>query len=312
VAVGPIPEGPAKRTFNTSPFVRVMSEVSQQHELRRHLILELEKFYKAKVVTYFTSFPNQRVQMEDSDAEMMESVLGAEHDGGKLLLVINSPGGQALAAERMVNVCRSYSNGQFEVLVPHAAKSAATMVCFGASAIHMSPTAELGPVDPQVPYWSNPDAEDDERPQWISAEEYLRSYDRLIQAASNGKAKRIEPFIQQLSRYDSRYMEQLRSIQALSADISVRLLRSSMMKGKSAKAIRKAIDVFLTQMRTSSHGRMINHAEARRCGLNIKPIDLKLPIWHSIWELYIRSNWSLSHCGKLIETGISAVSTGGG
>jgi hypothetical protein len=41
---------------------------------------------------------------------------------------------------------------QFEVIVPHMAKSAATLICFGASCIHMGPTAELGPVDPQVKY----------------------------------------------------------------------------------------------------------------------------------------------------------------
>ena len=72
---------------------------------------------------YFTSFRGQG-QIDDSDAEMLESVLNAEHDGGPLLLVVNSPGGQALAAERIVNICRSYSDDRFEVLVPHMAKSA--------------------------------------------------------------------------------------------------------------------------------------------------------------------------------------------
>lgn len=68
-----------------------------------------------------------------------------------LIIMINSPGGDGLAAERIINVCRSYSGtGEYQVIVPGKAKSAATMVCFGASAIYMSPTSELGPVDPQI------------------------------------------------------------------------------------------------------------------------------------------------------------------
>ena len=77
---------------------------------------------------------------------MLESVLEVEHTSGRLVLIVNSPGGQALAAERIVNVCRAYSAGDFEVVVPHMAKSAATMICFGANRIHMSKTAQLGPV----------------------------------------------------------------------------------------------------------------------------------------------------------------------
>jgi hypothetical protein len=241
---------------------------------------------------------------------MLESILAAEHQGGgKIIMLINSPGGQALAAERIVNVCRSYSNNQFEVLVPHMAKSAATMICFGASCIQMSPTAELGPVDPQVPFWTDGTDPDNDPPMWVSADEYIRSYDKPVQSASDGKAKRLEPFIQQLSRYDARYIEHLRSVQKLSEDISVRLLSSSMMEGKSETAIRKAIDVFLSQMRMSSHGRMINHMEAKKCGLNIQIVDLHSELWRTAWELYIRCDYAVEHArrNKLIETSLSAV-----
>ncbi|MBI5685682.1 MAG: hypothetical protein HZC54_11430 [Verrucomicrobia bacterium] len=295
------------KTFGQSPFIRMGMEVGQAPELRRDLIKRIEDHYECTVVTFFTSFTKQDVAIVDTDAEMLESLLSVEHKGGKLMLVLNSPGGQALAAERIVNVCRAYSKNQFEVIVPHMAKSAATMICFGSAKIHMSKTAELGPVDPQVPYWAEGDKEDD--PSWISAEEYIRSYDKLMNFASSGKAKRLEPYIQQLGRYDARYIERLRSVQKLSEDISVRLLKSLMMKGKSSDKIRNNIDVFLTQKRTSSHGRMINYEDAGSCGLKIGLIDLGSDVWHSLWELYVRSNWSTRHnCGKVIETSTSAVS----
>ena len=60
--------------------------------------------------------------------------------------MINSPGGSGLAAERMINVLRSYSGiGEYWAIVPAKAKSAATMVCLGASKILMGPASELGP-----------------------------------------------------------------------------------------------------------------------------------------------------------------------
>src|ERR1043166_5884777 len=107
----------------------------------------------------------------------------------------------------------------------------------------------------------------------------------------------------QLSRYDSRFIEHLLSVQKLSEDISVRLLKRSMMKKRSVASIRKRIDVFLKQSRTRTHGRMISYDEAKACCLNVKLIDLHSPLWHTIWELFIRSDWSVKNvCTKLVET----------
>jgi len=301
------------KSFEHGPWVKVMRETHQDELLRRPLITKIEKHFGAKIVVFFTSFFKEECMISDSDAEMLESILSAEHEGGKIILIINSPGGSGLASERIVNTCRAYSDNKFEVLVPHMAKSAATMICFGAMKIHMSKTAELGPVDPQVKFsgMEDKDDKDSDAEIWVSAEEYIRSYDLLMKAASSGKAKRLEPYIQQLERYDARYVEHLRSIQMLSEDISVRLLRSGMMKGKSTKTIRDNIDVFLSQARTRSHGRMINSTEAKECGLDIQLLDLGSTIWHQVWELYVRGNWVVSSpwCGKIIETSKTAVRT---
>ena len=299
----------AKRKFADSPFSILQREVNQDPALRKKLIEKLESAFGGKVITFFTSFGRRNVLITDDDAEMLESILAVEHISGETLyLVVNSPGGNGLAAERMVNTCRAYSNNKFEVIVPHMAKSAATMICFGASAIHMSNTAELGPVDPQVAYWPEGIDQKPENQIWTSAEEYVRSYDNLMKAATAAVHQRIEPFVQQLSRYDSRFIEQLKSAQQLAKDISVRMLASGMMEGLPPAEIEQKIKVFLSQEKTSAHGRMINAKEATECGLKIKTIDLQCPVWHILWELYVRSDWSVTNrCGKLIETSRSGV-----
>lgn len=300
-----------KGRFTDSPFSVVSKEANQDPLLRKPLIRKLETAFGGKVITFFTSFGRRNVLITDDDAEMLESILAVEHTGGeKLFLVVNSPGGNGMAAERIVNTCRAYSKNQFEVIVPHMAKSAATMICFGAATIHMSNTAELGPVDPQVAYCPQGVEPKPENQIWTSAEEYVRSYDNLMKAAASAVHQRIEPYVQQLERYDSRFIEQLKSAQQLAKDISVRMLASGMMNGTPIAEIEQKIKVFLSQEKTSSHGRMINAKEATDCGLKIKTIDLQCAVWHVLWELYVRSDWSVTNrCGKLIETSRSGVAS---
>jgi ATP-dependent protease ClpP protease subunit len=295
---------PSRSLAIDSPWARVGVEVSQRWELRKELIRRIGQRLRGKVIVYLTSFYSEEVMIQDKDAEMIENILSVEHDSGKILLVINSPGGSGLAAERIANVCRAYSDGDFEVIVPHMAKSAASVICFGASRIHMSRTAELGPVDPQLKY-----IDDAGQEQWISAAEYVRSYDELMEKAVSGQAKRLETVIQQLSRYDARQIEKLRSAQALSENISIKLLKSGMMSRYSEEMIKARISPFLIQQQTASHGRMISMDEARNCGLRIKEIELRSDLWSWIWELYIRADWALStRCIKILESDRSGLS----
>ncbi len=289
-----------------SPWKKVYGSISQSWDVRKPLIEEMQNHFSAKVITLFTSFNQVESILSDSDAEMLESILSDEfgEDDEKLLLVLNSPGGDALAAERIANVCRCYSNNNFEVLIPHMAKSAATMICFAASKLHMSDTAELGPVDPQIPY-----VDDHERVLWISGDEYVRSYEKLIEDASSGNVQRIEPFMQQLVRYDSREIEKIKSAQRLSKTMSIRLLKTGMLSGKTDAEIEESIKVFLVQEETASHGRMINCVEAEECGLKIAKIPIKTGIWKIIWELHLSSDYVVSNrCGKILETAQSSYS----
>lgn len=296
-----------KRTFiKESTWSRVMEETMQGWECRKELIRKIERRLRGKVVVYFSSFYDEESMMSDKDAEMIESILSVEHSGGKIILILNSAGGSGLAAERIVNVCRSYSGGNFEVIVPHMAKSAATMICFGASRILMSPTAELGPVDPQVQYHNDATG----KKEWISAQEYVRSYEQLMEMAVSGKAKRIETLIQQLARYDARYIEQLKSAQKLSESISIKLLKSGMMSRLTEDKISDKISAFLIQEETKSHGRMITMDEAKAKGLRIKEIPLQSELWNWLWELFVRANWAVTiHARKVLETALSGIAT---
>jgi ClpP class serine protease len=112
---------------------QILTEQNQAAATRRPILAELEKELGRPVVSFFTSF-FYPVGIEDEDADMLEGILQRLDLSEGLALIINSPGGSGLAAERIINVCRSYSDtDEYWAIVPNKAKSAATMVCFGAS-----------------------------------------------------------------------------------------------------------------------------------------------------------------------------------
>ena len=98
-------------------FSRVQDEITQSHETRKPLIQTLEDAFGRTVVTYFTSF-KYPIGVSDSDADVIENILqDADLENG-LVLFVDSPGGDGLAAERIINVCRSYSGtGEYWCLI---------------------------------------------------------------------------------------------------------------------------------------------------------------------------------------------------
>jgi hypothetical protein len=259
---------------------RVLEEVGQGHATRKELFEKLETHLERPVVSVFTSF-RYPVMLQDDDADMLEGVLQSMDLSKGLALVISSPGGDGLAAERIVNMCRSYSGtGEFWAIVPGKAKSAATIVCFGASKITMGPTSELGPVDPQLNEGQNV----------FSVYNLVASYEDLFQRAVDETSGNMQPYLQQLEHYDEREIAEMRAAIELSKDIAARLLGSGMMSSKSGKAITSKIKMFLTPEQTKAHGRPIYRDEASKCGLNIERAEPDSEFWSSVYALYIRSN----------------------
>jgi hypothetical protein len=288
---------------------RVLTERFQGQETRRELFTKLESLLGRSVLALFTSF-RFPVMLEAADVDMVEGVLQKMDLSKGLALLISSPGGSGLAAERLIRICRSYSGtGEYWAIVPSKAKSAATLACFGASKIVMSPTSELGPVDPQLAYASDGGV----GVRW-SAHNVIQSYKDLFKGAVKAKGN-LEPYLLQLGRYDSRDIAEFETEVALSKDISRRALQTGMMRRKTPRAIMKSIDVFLTPTVTKSHGRAIYADEAKKCGLNIEIAEVSKALWTACYELYIRTDQfcstTVSKCVETREHSFNAAAPGG-
>ena len=278
-------------------FDRVLEERKQGHSTRIELYKNLEDQLKVPVVSLFTSF-RYPAAIETSDADMLEEILRKIDVEKGIALFLSSPGGSGLAAERIVNLCRSYSGtGRYLAIVPGKAKSAATIICFGADKIIMSKTSELGAIDPQII------VQEGEQTKVFSVHNIINSYTELFNKARHEKGN-LQPFLQQLANYDSKEIEELKSEMQLSESMAIKILKSGMMKTLSEREIKKQIGIFLSPKTVKVHGRPIYAEEAKKSKLIIEMTNLNSDLWSLVHELYFRLNGFVSsdRIAKCIET----------
>lgn len=280
-------------------FRNIQKEVGQDHSLRTPYLNEIKKHREGRaIISFFISFQSQ-TPLSQVDADMIEEILANTDTSKGITLILDAPGGDGLAAERIIQVCKAYSDGDFETIVPSRAKSAATMVCLGSDRIIMGPTSELGPIDPQIPFKIG------EQWQWVAAYYVITTYDKLMEDAISLTQGHIEPYLQQLSQFNATQVEMLRSSTKLSESIAVSSLQKGMMHGMEEDEIKENIKLFTDPEATLSHGRALNHDMLQDCELNIELIDLKDELWENVWSLYMRSKFVVDRGdtgSKLVET----------
>lgn len=290
-------------------FGQVSEEVGQGARIRIPCYKEIERLFgdEFAVISFFTSFILEAA-IQDADGDMLEEVLqNTPLKNRKLMLLLNSPGGDGLAAERIVNICRCYSPKGFSVVVPKMSKSAATMICFGANKIHMSKSSELGPIDPQIAIHDD----DGHFKGYQAAHEIIESFEELMKKSTRSTG-RLEPYLQQLSRYDARDVRRIKSAQKLTESIAIKCLKTGIFKKLSESKIREKIKPFLDPKFTTDHGRPIYHDVASSCGLAVELHDNQSEKWRAIWSLYVRLNYLVSTlCGKVVESADESYSAQG-
>jgi len=161
----------------------------------------------------------------------------------------------------------------------------------------LTPTSTLGPIGTQVLR-----REPDGALEQYSAHAIIKSYDELMKKAISTEGH-LEPYLQQLSRYNAIEIEELRTAEELATDITVRWLKEGMLCNVPRAQIKKKISIFLKPEVTKAHGREIHYDEAIKSGLKIELISHNKPLWRSVTELYTRADHYVSsdYC-KLVES----------
>jgi len=281
-----------ERTHGVEPKgfgLHLMDQIQNEGVVHHELIVRIEDLTKRNLISYTSFFEHPAGTIHDQDARWLETMLQSidlARYPGTLDLMLNSPGGSPVAAEKIVLTCRSYAKN-FRVLVPQSAMSAATMVAMGADGILMSDTAELGPIDPQM-VQRLPNGIEILRPAKAYIDAYLELVNNMQEAIQSGKHP--QPFIELLrTTIDPPWIQVCVRARQLAERIAVDFLSRWMLQGKQPQEIQDVVNRFLLEGEEGSHGRAIRAVKAKEFGLqNVEVVQTGSKLWQGIWELHER------------------------
>jgi|GEM_PF-2554824 len=246
---------------------------------RRKRIQELEKILDSKIITYIQNLEEEGIYIDTDDVTILTGILTQFERAKTIDLIIHSYGGEALAAQRIVYAFREYAKN-FRVIVPNIAKSAATIVAFGAEKILINSTAELGPIDPQFKYKGH----------YIPKKILPEKTEELIKKIEDkiGKGHDATAYIQQLAMIDPSVTESCKRAVEDAELVATELLLSGMLKKEKDKKrkAKETVDFFLKAPKT--HGRRVTASEIHKrkdIHLKYEIISKKSPAWGPLSEL---------------------------
>jgi len=211
----------------------------------------------------------------------------------KIDILTHSGGGDINAAYQLVNLFRDYK-ARVNVLIPAYAKSAATFFCLGAQEILMGRSAELGPLDAQIPDPREPGQSISALDEF-KALEFLRQYaletlDLTIRMILRRSHLRVDDAISEATKLVSVIMTPLyQQVDPIDFGESKRILEIGEEYGRRVMSRypqpsdhsgneEERIDEILSKLIWGypSHGFVIDYKEAQQLGLNVKLMDLNL------------------------------------
>ena len=195
---------------------------------------------------------------------------------GCLNIIIDCSGGDIDAAYNLAMLFRKYGTEKLEFIIPRWAKSAATLLACSGDVIHMSPIAELGPLDPQITQL-NPL---ENRLEQFSPLHIESTMDMIRAEFENGSDKLANSLMERL-QFPLTLGRIMKSLE-VSEQYLTKLLKTGMFK-ESTEEEAKTISQKLSK-EYADHGFCINIDEAQSIGLKVNQLDgEELAI---VWRIY--------------------------
>jgi hypothetical protein len=267
---------------------------------RQEFIKEIEKATGRRVLVYIANLSHPDSAITREDIAPFYEIVASLDDNSDIDLVIESPGGDPNAAETLVHTLLSKTR-HLRVVVPQAAKSAATLISLAADEIMMSDTSELGPIDPQVSIPTTFGY------QYRPAQAFLNGLELIKKEHANGQP--LNPaYLPFLQGVDAALIDFCYKSIEHSKRLAVKWLSRSMFKNDSRSA-RRIAEHLSNIEKYPNHGSVINHKEASALGLRIlyKPFDDEL--WQAYWRLYTKYLVTMREKAgiKIFESNVSSV-----
>ena len=148
-------------------------------EILHEKLLKLEEHFNSDIFNYFGPIVDGN---ENIVLDIIENLSKDSNKREKLIVILTTTGGSAVAVERYVNILRKHYK-EVDFIIPDYAYNAGTIFCMSGDNIHMDYFSVLGPIDPQV---QNKDGK------WVAALGYLDKVNELIEKAKDGTLTQAE------------------------------------------------------------------------------------------------------------------------
>jgi hypothetical protein len=261
------------------------------------LIKKIQQLTGRKLAVYTASINHPVSGIMQLDAPLFEDCLRV-CEGSKGDLMINSPGGDANAAEKILMMCRFRFSEEFNVIIPNYAKSAATMIALGADKILMGYLSEIGPADPQITF-----VQPNGQTQLIPARAYIQGLEIIRDRINNGES--VSAYLPILAQIRPEMIAYCNDAINFSKDFLRRWLPQGVLKGTSINP-EDVIKELVEGESYKSHGQVIGYNEAKALlGDKVELIGPQTDLWNLVWELYLRSFHALNttpDAAKIFET----------
>jgi len=274
--------------------------------VRRERIREVERITGRPLVIYATAFLQTdkvavvagEVGIDNYDPIGFDEVIGPI-EGDSLDVLLHSPGGSAEAAESIISLLRSrYSSLRF--IVPHMAKSAATMICCAGDEILMDERSELGPIDPQMRLRRG-DGQQIQAP----AQAILKQFDKAQESLA-ANPKQMSAWLPLLQPLSPSLLMECEAANELAHRLVEDWLRRYMFKGKEDGPARAAVvaKYLANSGEHLSHGRRVGIEQLQAKGVNAIDLRQTPDLRNAVWNLYQAISWTLQDTGafKIIES----------
>lgn len=240
-------------------------------ENRFQYLDRLEQLRGSKVLVYFAYTP-----LDDSILVPLYKQLKVIGHTPKIDLILHSYGGAVDTPYKVVMLIREFCD-EFGVIVPFAAKSAASMVVLGADEVVMGPVSELGPIDPLVKHPVYKDL-------WVPVQAIRHCMEYLQRTIINSPDPELATFIINpvLNKLDPWLIGDYEKSLKASHQYAEALLSRFMLKEAPEQV------PIVTRALTEgyfSHGYPIGRREAKELGLKVTEAHGEL--WDVIWSLYL-------------------------
>jgi hypothetical protein len=245
---------------------------------RQETICSIEQDTGRALIVYEANLWSKRSSLGEEDIQPFGDLLVRIPRQQNIDLLLQSPGGDIDAAEKIVYMCRQKA-GEFRVIVPEYAKSAATLIALASDKVIMGLASELGPIDAQLAGPGPGGAVFQ-----TSAQSFIDEFNRIKKEVD--ETGHLSPaYFPLLDGLNLGFIRMCRNLMERSQNFAEKWLKKYMLKDKPGAAEGLAAELCNVR-KWLSHGEVIDADEAKRLGINVDKLEQDAPLWKKIWYLH--------------------------